>query len=125
MTDVSFYQTKLEEQLAAVTAELQTIGTYDEATDNWEAIPDEEDLAVDADENTNADSVEAWNERRATLSDLERDYRNIKRALGKIAAGTYGICEVSGEPIEEKRLTFKPDARTCMAHMDEEGQLPL
>lgn len=125
MTDVSFYRTKLEEQLEAVTAELQTIGTYDAATDNWEAIPDEEDMAVDADENTNADSVEAWNERRATLSDLERDYRNIKRALAKIAAGTYGICEVSGEPIEEKRLEFKPDARTCMAHMDEEGQLPL
>ena len=125
MTDVSFYRTKLEEQLEAVTAELQTIRTYDAATDNWEAIPDEEDMAVDADENTNADSVEAWNERRATLSDLERDYRNIKRALAKIAAGTYGICEVSGEPIEEKRLEFKPDARTCMAHMDEEGQLPL
>jgi RNA polymerase-binding transcription factor DksA len=125
MTDVTFFKTKLEEQLASVTAELQTIGTYDEASDNWEAIPDEEDLAVDADENTNADSVEAWNERRAALADLENDYRNIKRALAKIEAGTYGVCEISGEHIEEKRLQFKPDARTCMAHMDEESQLPL
>ncbi len=125
MSDFTLHKTKLEEMLVAVTTELQTIGTLDEATDNWEAIPDEEDVAVDADENTNADSVEAWNERRATLSDLERDYRNIKRALAKIEAGTYGMCEVSGEPIEEKRLQFKPDARTCMTHMDEEGQLPL
>ena len=125
MADLTFYKTKLEEMLVAVTAELQTIGTYDETTDNWEAIPDEEDIAVDADENTNADSVEDWNERRATLSDLERDYRNIKRALAKIETGTYGVCEVSGEPIEEKRLQFKPDARTCMAHMDTEAQLPI
>ena len=125
MTDYTSYQTKLEEQLKAVTAELHTIGTYDEVNDNWEAIPDAEDLAVDADENTNADSVESWNERRATLADLERDYRNIKRALAKLTLGTYGICEISGQPIEEKRLQFKPDARTCMAHMDEEGQLPL
>jgi len=125
MSDLTYYKAKLEEQLITVTAELKSIGSYDEASDNWEAIPDEEDLAVDADENTNADSVEAWNERRATLSNLERDYHNIKRALAKIAAGTYGVCEVSGEAIEEKRLQFKPDARTSMAHMDEENLLPL
>jgi RNA polymerase-binding transcription factor DksA len=125
MTDFSEHTQKLEEQLSTITTELALIGTYDAENDNWEAIPDAEDLAIDADENTNADVVESWNERRATLATLEREYRDIKRALKKITDGTYGICEISGEPIEPERLAFRPDARTCTKHMNEEGLLPL
>ena len=125
MPDYSPYKTRLEEQLRIIIAELETIAIYDLVNDNWEAIPNQEEIASDADENTSADFIEEWNQRRATVSDLEREYRDIKRALNKIAAGTYGLCEVSGEPIEEKRLAARPDARTCIAHMNEEGQLPL
>ena len=64
-------------------------------------------------------------ERRATLSALETEYRDIKRALQKIADGNYGTCEICGEPIEEDRLNFKPTARTCTKHMNDESQLPL
>jgi DnaK suppressor protein len=125
MLDLNFYRTKLESNLKTIVAELETIGIYDAETDNWEAIPEQTENLTDADENNNADIVEDWNERRATLADLEKDYRNLKRALAKIADGTYGLCEISGQPIEEKRLEFKPEARTCIAHMEEEGQLPL
>jgi DnaK suppressor protein len=125
MTDYTTHTQKLEEQLATITTALSAIGTHDSENDNWEAIPNTEELAIDADENTNADSVEDWNERRATLVTLEREYRDIKRALHKIATGTYGVCEIGGEPIEAERLAYRPDARTCTAHMNEEGQLPL
>jgi RNA polymerase-binding transcription factor DksA len=42
---------------------------------------------------------------------------DVKDALAKIDAGTYGICETSGEPIEEARLRANPAARTCMHHI--------
>ena len=121
----TIYKEKLETQLKKLQEELEGIGTYDATNDNWEAVPDSEESLTDADENTSADVVENWNERRATLETLEREYRDVKRALQKIELGTYGICEISGEPIEEARLQYKPDARTCVLHMHEESQLPL
>jgi RNA polymerase-binding transcription factor DksA len=126
MIDTSQYKEKIEAQLKNIITELETIGTYDAENDDWKAVPEQEkSSSPDADVNSNADVVEEWNERRATLSDLEIEYRDLKRALKKIADGTYGVCEVSGEPIEEKRLAAKPDARTCIAHMNDETQLPL
>lgn len=125
MLDLNFYRVKLEANLKTIITELETVGIYDAENDDWQAIPDQTENQTDADPNTNADIVEDWNERRATLSTLEKDYRNIKRALAKIETGTFGLCEISGEPIEEKRLAIKPEARTCIAHMEEEGQLSL
>lgn len=118
------YQERLTAMLADVEAELSTIGTKDPETDNWEAIPDASEL-TEADENSEADAVENWNERRATLATLEQQYRDIKRALKKIAEGTYGSCEISGETIEPERLDALPTARTCIAHKDDEATLPL
>jgi DnaK suppressor protein len=124
MLDLNKFQNRLEEQLTNITNELNTIGYLNETTDNWEAKPDTEETS-DADINNEADAVEDWNERRSILASLETEYRDIKRALRKISDGTYGICEISGEPIEEARLEAKPTARTTSKRMDEEGQLPL
>ncbi len=125
MLDTKFYKEKLEARLVELVAELKTIGHYDTEGDNWEAVPDLEFNAAEADDNSNADNVEEWNERRATLEALEKDYHNVKRALQKIEIGNYGICEIAGEPIEESRLNFIPEARTCIKHKDEEGTLAL
>ena len=40
--------------------------------------------------------------------------RNIDRALAKIAAGTYGLCEGTGQYINRSRLNAKPEARYCI-----------
>lgn len=126
MTDFSQYKKRLEEQLATITEELRSIGIHDPQSDDWEAVPDQELSGTgEADINTGADISEEVDERQSTLSDLEKEYRDIKRALKKIEDGTYGICEISGLPIEEKRLNIKPDARTCIAHMHDEYQLPI
>jgi DnaK suppressor protein len=42
----------------------------------------------------------------------------IDAALGRIAAGTYGICVKCGEPIARKRLEAVPTATTCVACKD-------
>ena len=40
----------------------------------------------------------------------------VDAALDRLAAGTYGVCEVCGEPIPEGRLVARPTTRTCIAH---------
>lgn len=39
----------------------------------------------------------------------------VSEALGRIAAGTYGICESCERPIEKERLELVPQARLCAA----------
>ncbi len=41
--------------------------------------------------------------------------RQIERALEKIDEGTYGVCDVSGEPIPKKRLEAVPYANMTVA----------
>lgn len=124
MLDTTTITHELETKLKQLTTELAQIALHNEETDDWEALPSGTESA-EADINDEADVVEEWNERRATVAVLEVDYRNTKRALAKIAAGTFGICEISGKPIEAERLRINPLARTCIAHMNDEGTLPL
>ena len=41
---------------------------------------------------------------------------DVRRARQAIADGTYGICEVCGEPIPAARLEARPWATRCVAH---------
>lgn len=121
--DTNKYKTRLESELQKVTGELSTLGVHNpDNPDDWVATP--EPALGEADENIVADRVEDWDERVSTLALLETRYNNIKRALGKIESGTYGVCEVGGEEIEPERLDVTPEARTCIAHKEEEENLP-
>lgn len=123
MGDTKTYKHTLEGLLDEIITELETIAVHRADTDDWVAKP--ASSGGEADDNVEADLVEDWNERRATLAELEIRYQNIKRALQKIEAGTFGLCEVSGEPIEADRLEANPAARTCKAHLEQEQDLPL
>jgi len=46
------------------------------------------------------------------LDDLEAEFRELEDALARIDAGTYGIDEDTGEPIDPDRLEAVPAART-------------
>jgi DnaK suppressor protein len=49
---------------------------------------------------------------------LDRDGKlihEIDRALGRVADGSYGTCELSGEPIGYERLLARPWARQAVA----------
>lgn len=52
----------------------------------------------------------------AILEQLERDLAEIEAALQRLDEGTYGIDEVSGEPIAPERLEAYPTARTNIDH---------
>lgn len=124
MIDTSTFKAQLESELAQITADLKDLGIHNpEVQEDWIATP--QDVSTqEADENVSADRTEDWLERNATLSALETRYNGIRRALQKIESGTYGICEISGEEIEEDRLRANPAARTCKAHINDEQDLP-
>jgi DnaK suppressor protein len=121
---MSDYKTQLEAELLRVEEALKTIATLDESNGDWVAVPDAEERA-EADENSEADGVEEWNERRATVASLETAYNNTKQALQKLEIGTFGICEICSNPIEADRLAVIPTARTCKEHRDDERTLTL
>ncbi|MDP3402630.1 MAG: TraR/DksA C4-type zinc finger protein, partial [bacterium] len=82
----------------------------------WEATPEE--TGLEADPNDRADQMEEFGNNAAILTDLEHRYNDVVAALARIEDGTYGICTVSGEPIEEDRLEADPAAPTNKAHMN-------
>lgn len=43
----------------------------------------------------------------------------IRDALGRIEAGTFGACAVDGAPIEAARLAAVPWAALCLAHAEQ------
>jgi DnaK suppressor protein len=48
------------------------------------------------------------------LSNKENaDLREIDAALGRLERGTWGRCETCNRRIEARRLTVRPEARTC------------
>jgi len=47
---------------------------------------------------------------------LEAKLRDVERALEKIDDGTYGVCDVGGEPIGQERLEAIPWAVRCVEH---------
>ena len=124
MKNTLTYQEILEEQLRTITSELSAIAVLDDKSQDWTIKTTDLDH-TEADINNQADAAEEADERVAIMAELENRYNAITRALQKIKAGTYGICEISGEPIEVARLEANPAARTCILHMETEYKLPL
>jgi RNA polymerase-binding transcription factor DksA len=116
--DINYFKDKLEEDLVLIEKELNEVGRKNPDNKNdWEAEP--ADMNTDsADPNETADNIEEFEGNTAVLKELEARSNDIKDALAKIEGGTYGICEISDEPIEEERLIANPAARTCKKHME-------
>ena len=79
-----------------------------------EDLPDEVDLAT-------TESGQAMN---LMLRDRERVLiRKIDKALEKIEAGSYGLCENCGDVIEPKRLEARPVTDMCILCKEEQEQM--
>ncbi len=59
----------------------------------------------------------------AVGSDLQSELDDVEQALTRIAAGTYGKCEVCGDPINPERLEARPSATYCIRHQREREQV--
>ncbi|MEK7582080.1 MAG: TraR/DksA C4-type zinc finger protein [Patescibacteria group bacterium] len=115
--DIEYFRKKLEEEKKKLEGELFSLGRQVAGNKNdWEATPSDLNIP-DADKNETADRIEDFEERISTEKELEMRLLEITLALSNIEKGTYGLCEVDGEPIEELRLEANPGARTCLEHL--------
>lgn len=115
--DTNHYKKLLEEELARLTTDLQSIGKR--SPHNREDWDPEFAAGNDspADPNVAADNVEEYAERANESDQLEYQYNEVKDALYRIKEGTYGICEKCGREIEKERLDANPAAKTCLDDM--------
>lgn len=116
--NTNYFKTKLEKERELLKAELATVGVGDGNPNHptsWEA---RSEMEVDtADENEVADKMEELEENELILGQLDKQLIEVEAALERIEKGTYGVCEISGDPIEKDRLEANPSARTCIKHM--------
>ncbi len=118
MIDTQKYKVLLEAEKGALMLQLSTLGRVNpENKNDWESMPEDIDVNP-SDDSELSDKMEEMEERNAIQNQLENRLLDIERALGKIDSGTYGVCEVSGETIEEARLDANPAARTSIANKD-------
>lgn len=119
MTEYTIYKEALEKELAELETELSKLGVQNPSDPSeWQVKNPNLDIMT-ADENEAGDKNEELHVNSIILDELAVRYNNVTRALKKIADGTYGMCEIGGEPIEEERLAANPAARTCKAHVSE------
>ena len=50
----------------------------------------------------------------ALVDQVSARLAEVDAALGRVAAGTYGVCESCGRAIASERLEVRPTARTCV-----------
>jgi DnaK suppressor protein len=65
------------------------------------------------------DAGVAEEEVSADFNEAERDsavLQQVRDALQRIEAGTFGMCAVDGQPIEVERLKASPWVRFCLKH---------
>lgn len=58
-------------------------------------------------------------EHELMVQTIDRERQQIIDALQRIEDGTYGRCQVDGEPIDDPRLEARPEAEMCLAHQEE------
>ena len=63
----------------------------------------------------NAAEVATYSDRLSLEHTLEKQLRDVNKALTSLAGGSYGICNHCGQPIEEQRLTVRPTSSSCVA----------
>lgn len=118
MIDITHFKERLLSEKAQLQEELAEIARFNTETNVWEATPNQ-DMMGEIDENDAADRFEDFEGRSSMVETLGGRFADVTAALAKIDAGTYGICEISGDEIEAARLEANPAARTNKAHMNE------
>ncbi len=107
--------------MAQLELELTDIGhLHNFATNDWSANSGRYQTGTE-DENILADKAEETLTNEAIVSELEKRINNVKKALKKIAEGTYGICEKCRAEIEKERLEANPAANLCISCAEAEG----
>lgn len=118
MINTSEFKTILLTEKARLEEELSGVGHKNpEISGDWEPSAPDLNNPV-ADPNDVADSIGAFEGNAAIEVELEARLLEVDAALARIEAGTYGVCRVCGQAIEDVRLHANPAAPTCIAHRE-------
>jgi RNA polymerase-binding transcription factor DksA len=96
-------KSRLEGELGKIARPTGVVGEYETQFEN---------IGTDMDEN--ATEVEDYADKLAVEGTLETELRDVNAALAKMNAGTYGVCEKTGQDIPVDRLEAYPAARTLV-----------
>ena len=98
---LSRLRAQLEEERAELIQQLQELGVAEDGTARVfdENFADSGQVAAEQVEN------------RTLAASLKDQLIEVDHALSKFGTGTYGVCEVSGEPIPFERLEAMPASR--------------
>ena len=113
MHDLAHFRGRLLEREAQLRLELQEMQQRSAAERFAEVAgeaPDSEDAAL-------AELVADTNQ--AEIGRDTAELREVQHALGRLEAGSYGICQRCGEPIERGRLEVFPAAKYDLRHQEE------
>lgn len=105
---------KLLEQKKTVEKELAATGKKDNATSQDDENYNSRFPNYGDKEDENAAEVSVYSDRLAIEQELEKDLRDINKALQSIKEGTYGTCKYCGKPIDERRLFIRPTSSSCV-----------
>ena len=108
--DVERERVKLLEERSQVADELERLRELLQAEVDVE--PDEGDAEIFEREKNSA-----------LIAVLDKRMEDIDAALKSMDAGSYGICNRCGQPIEPERLEVKPDATLCLKCQQEVERL--
>lgn len=114
--DLDQFRRRLEEMRASTQDEID--GLQDEV------VNANQDTSYGVKNHPAEDATEVFTRERslAIQAAMERELEQIDRALQHIEAGTYGVCEVGGEPIPAERLEARPAATLCIQHQRERDE---
>jgi len=65
-------------------------------------------------EDENAAEVALFSDNKSLEETLERELRDVLKALDRMKAGTYGICKYCKKQIAIKRLLARPESSSCV-----------
>lgn len=106
---------RLEEERATLERELTGIGHLNPRNpSDWEGDRGNFETGT-ADPDVLADRFEEITTNDGIVIELEQRLNNVKAALLRIEAGTYGTCGECGKPIPAERLEANPAANGCIA----------
>lgn len=101
MIDYTHFRQLIEEELASVRQQIETL------TESLHVKPDYEMGEGDP-------AVVQWELDQAMLERLQAHEADLEAALRRIEEGTYGICELCGASINPERLEILPTTTRCI-----------
>jgi len=100
----------LQKRLAVLEEEMQRMENESKAH-----LSSENAMQAGDSDDDNAQEIAELSNIVAIQETLDKEVTDTKKALKKIAEGTYGFCSYCKQPIDERRLEARPASSSCVA----------